>query len=431
MSQVGYTPIILYASGTATNTPTSGNLASGELAINYADGKLFYKDSSGVVQVLATKATTAGTFTTVTTSTLTSPTSTALTIQSAGTTAITVDTSQNVGIGTTSPSYKLQISGASVGRGFALSDSTTGSISGQVNNNTNQFNFGVNNSAGNGMNGGGAYGVSLESNGAYPMAFVTNATERMRIDSSGNVGIGTTGITGKFHVAQTSADLTTTFQAATNAYAVNIQLLGNDASGSRYNNIISKYGSTEQWYIGGNGSDATLAIRTGGTERMRIDSSGNLLVGKSATTASTIGMYIGSVGDSYWTRASNGNYLNFYNTGGTQIGYIQNSGNSATVYSVSSDQSLKTNIQPSASALDSILNFPVDQFDWIETGTHQEFGAVAQKVLPIIPEMVSQTENGLMGIDWSKAVPRMIKTIQEQQALIESLTTRLTALESK
>jgi Chaperone of endosialidase len=112
-----------------------------------------------------------------------------LALQTAGTTAVTIDTSQNVGIGTSSPSYKLTVSGASVGRGFALSDSTTGSISGQVNNNTNQFNFGVNNSVGNGMNGGGAYGVSLESNGAYPMAFVTNATERMRIDSNGRVGI--------------------------------------------------------------------------------------------------------------------------------------------------------------------------------------------------------------------------------------------------
>ena len=59
MSQSGYTPILIYASGTASNVPLAANMTSSaagaELALNYADGKLFYKDSGGVVQVLATK----------------------------------------------------------------------------------------------------------------------------------------------------------------------------------------------------------------------------------------------------------------------------------------------------------------------------------------------------------------------------------------
>ena len=55
MAQTGYTPIQLYYSSTSTNTPLAGNLANGELAINIADGKLFYKDSGGTVQVIATK----------------------------------------------------------------------------------------------------------------------------------------------------------------------------------------------------------------------------------------------------------------------------------------------------------------------------------------------------------------------------------------
>ena len=61
MAQSGYTPILLYASGTATNVPLAANMTSSssgaELALNYADGKLFYKDSGGVVQLLASKAT--------------------------------------------------------------------------------------------------------------------------------------------------------------------------------------------------------------------------------------------------------------------------------------------------------------------------------------------------------------------------------------
>lgn len=61
MAQTGYTPILLYGSTTSTNVPLAGNLttsASGvEVAVNAADGKLFYKDSGGTVQVLATKGT--------------------------------------------------------------------------------------------------------------------------------------------------------------------------------------------------------------------------------------------------------------------------------------------------------------------------------------------------------------------------------------
>jgi hypothetical protein len=56
MAQTNYTPISLYYSATASATPTAGNLVAGELALNTNDGKLFYKDSSGVVQTLASKA---------------------------------------------------------------------------------------------------------------------------------------------------------------------------------------------------------------------------------------------------------------------------------------------------------------------------------------------------------------------------------------
>jgi len=55
MAQTGYTPISLYYSSTASATPSTGNLTNGELAINITDGKLFYKDNSGVVQVIGTK----------------------------------------------------------------------------------------------------------------------------------------------------------------------------------------------------------------------------------------------------------------------------------------------------------------------------------------------------------------------------------------
>ena len=55
MAQTGFTPIQIYFSTTATNVPLNTNLTNGELAINSADGKLFYKDSGGTVQTLASQ----------------------------------------------------------------------------------------------------------------------------------------------------------------------------------------------------------------------------------------------------------------------------------------------------------------------------------------------------------------------------------------
>lgn len=62
MSASGYTPISLYYSSTSTNTPLAANLVNGELAINITDGKLFYKDNTGTVQVIATLNAAAGNF---------------------------------------------------------------------------------------------------------------------------------------------------------------------------------------------------------------------------------------------------------------------------------------------------------------------------------------------------------------------------------
>ena len=76
MAQSGFTPIQIYSSSTASNVPLAANLTNStqgaELAINIADGKLYYKDSGGVVQTLATKSATSGVFTSVTDSGLTS-----------------------------------------------------------------------------------------------------------------------------------------------------------------------------------------------------------------------------------------------------------------------------------------------------------------------------------------------------------------------
>lgn len=65
MASTNNTPLQLYYSLTATNAPLAGNLVNGELAINIADGKLYYKDNTGVVQTIASKTTAGGTATNI------------------------------------------------------------------------------------------------------------------------------------------------------------------------------------------------------------------------------------------------------------------------------------------------------------------------------------------------------------------------------
>jgi len=108
MAQLGYTPIQLYYSTTATNTPAAGDLANGELAINIPDGKLFYKDGA-TVKVIASTASTAGTVSSVS-------------VVSANGFAGTVATS------TTTPAITLTttITGILKGNGSAISAAVSG-----------------------------------------------------------------------------------------------------------------------------------------------------------------------------------------------------------------------------------------------------------------------------------------------------------------
>ena len=112
-----------------------------------------------------------------------------LRLKTNGTVQATITTSGYVGIGTTSPATPLHVNGTTAVQ--IRSQATTGYAGVHSLNNSGNFYQMIDNSTGAGFSSG-AYARIMYSDGAYPMAFYTNANERMRIDSSGHVGIGTT-----------------------------------------------------------------------------------------------------------------------------------------------------------------------------------------------------------------------------------------------
>jgi hypothetical protein len=111
----------------------------------------------------------------------------------------------------------------------------------------------------------------------------------------------------------------------------------------------------------------------------------------------------------------------FNNPNGT-VGSVVTSA-SATTYNTSSDQRLKENIADADDAGSKVDAIQVRQFDWKADGSHQDYGMIAQELVTVAPEAVHQPEDPeeMMGVDYSKLVPMLIKEIQSLRNRVATL----------
>jgi hypothetical protein len=361
-----------------------------------------------------------------------------------GTERMRIDSSGNVGIGTSSPATRLTVANVTTG----IPILRLSGFNGTDNSNYSVIQFYNEDGSGQGPNIAASIKALTASNtdgSGGQLTFSTStglgtagteATERMRIDSSGNVGIGTSSPTAPLSFSST---------AGTAGIANKIRTFDNGAS--VYGIGIS---TAQQNYIVA--SDGNHCFYNVTTERMRIDSSGNLLVGRTGTdpTAAT-GILLtpgntGNITQSINT-ATNSNHYLLYNLNATNTGYRFYVNVNGGIYNYSannvnlSDRREKTNFAPAGDYLSKICAIPIQTYNYIDQNLEEDggltLGVVAQDVQVVAPELVNESNWGTedepkmrLSIYQTDLQYALMKCIQEQQALITSLTARIEALES-
>jgi len=469
----------------ALQTTTAGGAATTALSISTAqvvtltNALAVTSGGTGVTTSTGTGAVVLGTSPTITTpviSSLSSASATALTLQSAGTTAVTIDTSQNVGVQITPVTTSL---GPSIQLGNQMTLTSFNGNSCYFDNNiyyNGSFKY-----TGNG------YGASLRftdanfvfsnapnnSSGAGASATLT---ERMRIDSSGNVGIGTSSPSQKLQVLAVNS--TGFAGAAVQNQNTNVGIAGVQFSSDTtyFKSAIGQVRSDSNG-VGSlvfyNASSTGAANWSTSDERMRITSGGDVLVGNTSIPDSpkfgsqssganpaiiayaTSGSFIGQVFQvraSRNTTTSTFKAINYYNEGaGADKFTVQDSGNCQNTnnsYGAFSDVKLKDNIVDATPKLADLMQVKVRNYNLKSDPTHKQIGVIAQELEQVFPAMVEEsTDRDVDGNDlgtttkavkYSVFVPMLIKAIQELKAIndtqaetITALTARIVAIESK
>ena len=278
-------------------------------------------------------------------------------------------------------------------------------------------------------------GSTVPTNGLYlpaanSVGIATNSSERVRVNSSGNVGIGTS----------PNKRLTV---YSDDGY---IQMLNaQTGTGNTDGSFIGVEGGTTALRIVNQENDA-ISFHTNGlaNERGRFDASGNLLVGTTTQLGSArvtiktpdgsgslipLTLAVGLVSDGYGG-------ISFRNPNGAQGSVAINS--TTVTYNTSSDYRLKENIAPMTGALATVAQLKPVTYNWKVDGSAGQ-GFIAHELQAVVPDCVTGEKDAVdaegkpqyQGIDTSFLVATLTAAIKEQQAIIEQLTTRIAALEAK
>lgn len=268
---------------------------------------------------------------------------------------------------------------------------------------------------------------TVTSAAATALTIQSAGTTAMTVDTSQNVGIGT---------------------GSGETIGATLEVRGAVGTALRIRSTLNSLEPTSYYSIGRdtdgllkfNGAQTTFVgykFFNTGSEVMRIDASGNLLVGTTAGGLSNSSSFTFQPSSQYSVfnkpsgSASGAYYIYFGYNAGT-IGSITQNGTTGVLYNITSDQRLKTNIVDAPSATLVIDAIQIRSFDWRSDNSHNRYGVIAQELVQIAPEAVHVPvdEKDMMGVDYSKLVPILIKAFQELSAKNDVLEARLAKLET-
>ena len=271
-----------------------------------------------------------------------------------------------------------------------------------------------------GTTSGTSLNLSGDTSGVLQLAS-NGSTTAVTIDTSQNVGIGTSS------------------NSYTAAGRGNLNIAGSSSA------ILGfQISSVAKGYIFHNGTDLQMwnevaganVFGTNGLERMRIDSSGNLLINTTSVSdqgKATIA-FSGATNQGLNLRETAGTSsagFMYFNHNSTVLGTItRNAGTNAVLYNTTSDVRLKENIADANPALETVLNIKVRKYDWIGADYHQEYGFVAQELAEVVSDVVTKgrTEEDTWAVDYGKLTPILCKAIQELKAELDATKAEVQAL---